>query len=212
MVVTHPISSLSPKMRNPTGQRIKRLSVTPLARPEPEHSSEYHLLYFGDVTVFVFKIYHPLTLDLVVETGPVMGLVFAAFVMGVGLMGGLWFIYNYTGNKGSLCVLCMLSSYQVSFKYRFIHQLIPDYSMKVYERNSSTGNHIFSYFHLFISDISSNRIIIVFPDDQNLKHIYCACIVHLCTSRISHFQFEGTEIKAYQSVDVFTLLETSKLS
>lgn len=140
MVVTHPISSLSPKMKNPTGQRIKRLSVTPLARPETEHSSEYHLLYFGDVTVFVFKIYHTLSLDLVVETGPVMGIVFAAFVMGVGLMGGLWCIYNYTGNEGSLCVLCMLSSYQVSFKYRLIHQLIPDYSMKVYERNSSTVN------------------------------------------------------------------------
>ncbi|XP_076739075.1 transforming growth factor beta receptor type 3 isoform X2 [Maylandia zebra] len=75
MVVTHPISSLSPKMRNPTGQRIKRLSVTPLARPEPEHSNR------------------------VVETGPVMGLVFAAFVMGVGLMGGLWFIYNYTAER-----------------------------------------------------------------------------------------------------------------
>ncbi|XP_030591367.1 transforming growth factor beta receptor type 3 [Archocentrus centrarchus] len=72
MVVTHPISSLSPKMRTPTGQRIKRLSVTPLARPEPERSGS------------------------VVEAGPVMGIVFAAFVMGVALMGGLWCIYNYT--------------------------------------------------------------------------------------------------------------------
>lgn len=142
MVVTHPISSLSTKMKNPTGQRIKRLSVTPLARPEPKHSSEYHLLYFGDATVFVFKIYHTLSIDLVVETGPVMGIVFAAFVMGVGLMGGLWCIYNYTGNEGSLCVLCMLSSYQVSF--RFIFQMIPDYSMKVYESNSSTLKEIIS--------------------------------------------------------------------
>lgn len=33
------------------------------------------------------------------EIGPVMGIVFLAFVMGVGLMGGLWSIYNYTGNE-----------------------------------------------------------------------------------------------------------------
>ncbi|XP_037646946.1 transforming growth factor beta receptor type 3 isoform X2 [Sebastes umbrosus] len=76
MVVTQPISSLAPKLpRPPAGQRTKRLSVSPLASPDPEHSNS------------------------VVQTGPVMGIVFAAFVMGVGLMGGLWCIYYYTGAR-----------------------------------------------------------------------------------------------------------------
>ncbi|XP_029996088.1 transforming growth factor beta receptor type 3 [Sphaeramia orbicularis] len=74
MVVTQPISSLVPKLlRPPAGQRTKRLSVSPLASPDPEHSS------------------------FVAETGPVLGIVFVAFVMGVSLMGGLWCIYSYTG-------------------------------------------------------------------------------------------------------------------
>ncbi|KAM9346014.1 LOW QUALITY PROTEIN: transforming growth factor beta receptor type 3 [Symphorus nematophorus] len=73
MVVTQPLSSLLPKLlRPPAGQRTKRLSVSPVASPDPEHSSS------------------------VVQTGPVMGIVFAAFVMGVSLMGGLWCIYYYT--------------------------------------------------------------------------------------------------------------------
>ncbi|KAI3360177.1 hypothetical protein L3Q82_014489, partial [Scortum barcoo] len=76
MVVTQPISSLVPKLlRPPTGQRTKRLSVSPLASPDPEQSSS------------------------VVQTGPVIGIIFAAFVMGVGLMGGLWCIYYHTGNE-----------------------------------------------------------------------------------------------------------------
>ncbi|XP_044186040.1 transforming growth factor beta receptor type 3 [Thunnus albacares] len=76
MVVTQRISSLAPKsLRPPMGQRTKRLSVSPLSSPNQEHSSS------------------------VVQTGPVMGIVFAAFVMGVGLMGGLWCIYNYTGAR-----------------------------------------------------------------------------------------------------------------
>ncbi|KAL7378227.1 hypothetical protein ABVT39_010582 [Epinephelus coioides] len=76
MVVTQPISSLAPKLLRPSaGQRTKRLSVSPVASPDPEHSSS------------------------VVQTGPVMGIVFAAFVMGVSLMGGLWCIYYYTGAR-----------------------------------------------------------------------------------------------------------------
>ncbi|XP_062263203.1 transforming growth factor beta receptor type 3 [Platichthys flesus] len=73
MVVTQSISSLVPKqLRPPAGQRTKRLSVSPVARPGPQDSNS------------------------VVQTGPVMGVVLAAFVMGVSLMGGLWCIYNYT--------------------------------------------------------------------------------------------------------------------
>ncbi|XP_068593163.1 transforming growth factor beta receptor type 3 isoform X2 [Cebidichthys violaceus] len=72
MVVTQSISSLAPKLGPSAGQRTKRLSVSPLASPDPEHS---------------------------MPTGPVMGIVFAAFVMGVGLMGGLWCIYYYTGTR-----------------------------------------------------------------------------------------------------------------
>ncbi|XP_069005481.1 transforming growth factor beta receptor type 3 [Embiotoca jacksoni] len=73
MVVTHPISSLAPKMRHPAGQTIKRPSVPPLANTDPEHSS------------------------FVVQTGPLVGIVFASFVMGVGLMRALWCSFNYTG-------------------------------------------------------------------------------------------------------------------
>ncbi|CAK6960313.1 transforming growth factor beta receptor type 3 [Scomber scombrus] len=76
MVVTQRISSLAPKvLRPPTGARTKRLSVSPLASPHPEHSSS------------------------VVQTGPVMGIIFAAFVMGVSLVGGLWCIHSYTGAR-----------------------------------------------------------------------------------------------------------------
>lgn len=74
MVVTQAISSLAPRpLRPPAGQRTKRLSVSPEASPDPEHSSS------------------------TVQTGPLMGIVFAAFVMGVSLMGGLWCIYHCTG-------------------------------------------------------------------------------------------------------------------
>ncbi|XP_073350180.1 transforming growth factor beta receptor type 3 [Pagrus major] len=73
MVVTQPLSSLLPKLlMPPAGQRTKRLSVTPVASSHPEQSSS------------------------VVQTGPLMGVVFAAFVMGVSLMAGLWCIYHYT--------------------------------------------------------------------------------------------------------------------
>ncbi|XP_042360092.1 transforming growth factor beta receptor type 3 [Plectropomus leopardus] len=78
MVVTQPISSLASKLpRPPAGQRTKRLSVPPVAGPDPESSSS------------------------VVQMGPVMGIVFAAFVMGVSLMGGLWCIYYHTGVRAA---------------------------------------------------------------------------------------------------------------
>ncbi|XP_037545274.1 transforming growth factor beta receptor type 3 [Nematolebias whitei] len=73
MVVTQPIGPLAPKVPPPNGQRTNRLSVAPVADPDPETSS------------------------LGVQTGPLMGIVFAAFVIGVSLMGGLWCIYNFTG-------------------------------------------------------------------------------------------------------------------
>ncbi|KAJ0001509.1 hypothetical protein NQD34_006529 [Periophthalmus magnuspinnatus] len=74
MVVTRPISSLAPKPRSPpTGQRFKRLSVSPLTSPDPEHISS------------------------MVQIGPLMAIVFTAFVMGTCLMGALWYIYSHTG-------------------------------------------------------------------------------------------------------------------
>lgn len=76
MVVTQPNSSLAPKLpRPPAGQRTKRLSVPPEVSPDPENSSS------------------------MLQTGPMMGIVFAAFVIGVSLMGGLWCIYHYTGAR-----------------------------------------------------------------------------------------------------------------
>nr|XP_046270791.1 transforming growth factor beta receptor type 3 [Scatophagus argus]XP_046270792.1 transforming growth factor beta receptor type 3 [Scatophagus argus] len=76
MVVTQSISSLATNLlRPPAGQRTKRLSASPVTSPDPEHSSS------------------------AVQMGPVMGSVFAAFVMGVGLMGGLWCIYYHTGAR-----------------------------------------------------------------------------------------------------------------
>ncbi|KAM6904733.1 transforming growth factor beta receptor type 3 [Xenentodon cancila] len=75
MVVTRPISSLAPKMRAPSGQRTKRLNVTPVTSPDLKHG------------------------NFLVQTGPVMGIVFAAFVMGVSLMGAIWCIYNHTGGR-----------------------------------------------------------------------------------------------------------------
>lgn len=44
-----------------------------------------------------------------------MGAIFAAFVMGVGLMGGLWCIYNHTGNEISF--LPLLNSYGTTIQY-----------------------------------------------------------------------------------------------
>nr|XP_057906384.1 transforming growth factor beta receptor type 3 isoform X3 [Doryrhamphus excisus] len=77
MVVTQPISSPPHKAVKPTtGQRIKRLSVSPLASPDP-----------------------PQPRSALVHTGPVMGIAFAAFAVGISLMGGLWCIYSYTGTR-----------------------------------------------------------------------------------------------------------------
>ncbi|KAK2833892.1 hypothetical protein Q5P01_017781 [Channa striata] len=74
MVVTQFMSSLVPKA-SPVGQRTRRLSLGPQASPDPEDSSS------------------------VLQTGPVIGIVFLAFVMGVALMGGLWCIYSHTGGR-----------------------------------------------------------------------------------------------------------------
>ncbi|XP_061892217.1 transforming growth factor beta receptor type 3 [Entelurus aequoreus] len=75
MVVTQPMSSRAHKaVKAATGQRTKRLS--PLTSPEP-----------------------PQQPSVLVHTGPVMGIAFAAFAMGVSLMGGLWCIYSSTGTR-----------------------------------------------------------------------------------------------------------------
>ncbi|KAF3700588.1 Transforming growth factor beta receptor type 3 [Channa argus] len=83
VVVTQSMSSLAPKApRPPVGQRTKRLSLAPVASPDPEDISS------------------------VVQTGPVIGIVFLAFMMGVGLMGAVWCIYNSTAPQqlnGCLC-------------------------------------------------------------------------------------------------------------
>ncbi|CAG5897396.1 unnamed protein product [Menidia menidia] len=75
MVVTHPISSPAPNTRDFGGPRTRRRSITPVIHPDPEQDSP------------------------VLQTGLVMGIAFAAFVIGVSMMGALWCIYNYTGNE-----------------------------------------------------------------------------------------------------------------
>ncbi|XP_029912780.1 transforming growth factor beta receptor type 3 isoform X2 [Myripristis murdjan] len=76
MVVTQPISSLVAKpLRPPDGQTTRRFHVSQLTNPAPDHSG------------------------FVIDTGPVMGIVFAAFVMGISLMGALWCIYHHTGTS-----------------------------------------------------------------------------------------------------------------
>lgn len=87
MVVTQPISSLAPKLLGPpAGQR--------------HHSSESSssgpsvlLVLMGSVNPT------PCLPGFLLHTGPVMGIIFTAFVMGVGLMGALWCIYNHTGER-----------------------------------------------------------------------------------------------------------------
>lgn len=121
MVVTQPMSSLSPKLlRPPVGQRTKRLSASPVTSPDSEHSSEYHI--FGHFSMLLWNCWpyrhtpsSTLSPGSVVQTGPVMGIVFAAFVMGVSLMGGLWCIYNYTGNEISFPP--SLNSYGATIHY-----------------------------------------------------------------------------------------------
>lgn len=104
MVVTQPMSSLAPKLpRPPVGQRTKRLSVSAVTSPDPEHSSEYRFSMLPwDCLNYRHTPSSTLSPGSVVQTGLVMGLVFAAFVMGVSLMGALWCIYYYTGNEISL--------------------------------------------------------------------------------------------------------------
>lgn len=98
MVVTQPISSLATKLlRSSAGQRFKRLSVSPLAISE--HSSGYQATFQTALsTLSVFVMGAP-CLGSVVEMGPLLGIVFAAFMMGICLMGGLWYIYNHTGDE-----------------------------------------------------------------------------------------------------------------
>uniref|UniRef100_A0AAV2KF41 TGFBR3/Endoglin-like N-terminal domain-containing protein n=1 Tax=Knipowitschia caucasica TaxID=637954 RepID=A0AAV2KF41_KNICA len=68
MVVTRPISSLvSKQVAPPAGQRFKRLCVSPSTTPGAEDISS------------------------MMQVGPLLAIVFTAFVMGTCLMGGLWF-------------------------------------------------------------------------------------------------------------------------
>ncbi|TNN57857.1 Transforming growth factor beta receptor type 3 [Liparis tanakae] len=70
-----------------TDQRTKSLSLPPLAGPDPEHS---------------------------MPTGPVMGIVFAAFAMGVLVGAGLWGIHHYTGDQISFLLPLTHLSVRVS--------------------------------------------------------------------------------------------------
>ncbi|CAN9505988.1 unnamed protein product [Ophioblennius macclurei] len=75
LLVTWSVSSPAPQIQTPAGQRRKRLSVNPADGLWPERSVS------------------------VLQIGPLMGMVGTAFVLGVGVMGGLWCIRRYTGPR-----------------------------------------------------------------------------------------------------------------
>lgn len=125
MVVYQPMSSLAPKqLKSQLGQRTKRLSVSPVTSPDIEQSSEYYCMEPFLKFYFTANLFHQQSHTLTlspgyVQIGPVMGTIFIAFMMGVGLMGGLWCIYNYTGNEISF--LPLLNSYGTTIQYTISH-------------------------------------------------------------------------------------------
>ncbi|XP_077356319.1 transforming growth factor beta receptor type 3 isoform X2 [Festucalex cinctus] len=77
MVVTQAVDSLAHKaLKATTGLRTKRLSVSPVAIPASSQQRSSSM-----------------------QTGPMIGIALAAFVMGVSLMGGLCYIYTYTASR-----------------------------------------------------------------------------------------------------------------
>lgn len=87
MVVTRPISSLVTKTKPSAGPRTNRT----------QSSGEFPLL--EDFSLLHFSLCHHLSAGFMLQEGPLMGIVFAAFLVGVSLMGGLWCIYTYTGTS-----------------------------------------------------------------------------------------------------------------
>uniref|UniRef100_A0A3Q3IJI2 ZP domain-containing protein n=1 Tax=Monopterus albus TaxID=43700 RepID=A0A3Q3IJI2_MONAL len=94
--------------RNPTKEAVKDckdgLRIPALQSRSPRHQVEKR------------------TAQQMVQIGPMMGIVFAAFVMGVTLMGGLWCIYNHTGNDTSF--LLSLTSCGVNTSSHHFHKLL----------------------------------------------------------------------------------------
>ncbi|XP_019749112.1 transforming growth factor beta receptor type 3 [Hippocampus comes] len=77
MVVTQPVTSLARKApKSSTGLRTKRLSVSPLAVPASPQQRSSSL-----------------------QTGPLIGIALAAFVLGVSLMAGLWYVSSSTVSR-----------------------------------------------------------------------------------------------------------------
>ncbi|XP_051905841.1 transforming growth factor beta receptor type 3 [Hippocampus zosterae] len=88
MVVTQPVSSLARKApKTSTVLRTKRLSVSPQAIPASPQQRSSSL-----------------------QTGPLIGIALAAFVLGVGLMAGLWYVCSPTGNAINTTATCVISS------------------------------------------------------------------------------------------------------
>lgn len=72
MLVYQPVG-VARQLAPPAGQRGQMPSVSQLPKPIPAHSSSG------------------------VDTGSVLGIVFVAFLLGISLMGALWYIYSHTG-------------------------------------------------------------------------------------------------------------------
>ncbi|KAM6957104.1 transforming growth factor beta receptor type 3 [Aplochiton taeniatus] len=72
MLVTQPVG-MARLMAPSAVQRARRPSVSQISKPSPEPNSSG------------------------VDLGPVLGIVFAAFAMGISLMGALWCIHTHTG-------------------------------------------------------------------------------------------------------------------
>ncbi|KAJ7992713.1 hypothetical protein DPEC_G00281530 [Dallia pectoralis] len=72
MLVNQPVGEVR-LLAPPAVQRSQRPRMPQFLKPSPTHSSSG------------------------IDTGPVLGIVFVAFLLGIGLMGALWCVYSHTG-------------------------------------------------------------------------------------------------------------------
>ncbi|XP_031428681.1 transforming growth factor beta receptor type 3 isoform X2 [Clupea harengus] len=97
MLVTSPLG-LAKRLPPPSGQRNHKSGVSDSAKPKPLRTSA------TGQEIDKHRVMEPLQPSPLqsasgVGTGPVLGIVFAAFLMGICLMGALWCVYSRTGTR-----------------------------------------------------------------------------------------------------------------